>query len=755
MPLMLNEVAVERISALNDAEPSASVLNIVFASDAEYIPYTAVTLASIVKNYTGTLPIRVFLLLDEMLLPEEVERIESLNSIGKFELVQIVVDAAKFRNIKTSDGISIATYYRLLLHNILPTDVEKVLYLDSDLIIQSSLDELFTFPMKGHIFAGVEDTISKTYNKKFGIQTDGRHINAGVMLINMNIMRSIGFDDILSLYLSSNRYRLMLGDQQIIAELFHGAITYLPLKWNVHGSMFNPNWATSHAGVENTMEQKQAASAIQSPAIIHYTLKRKPWISLEHPKSATWFSYLSLTPYQSLIPKPVSDSKSPTKKVTPKTQPLRSKPKFSLSRFFKVIVPGVALSVIQIRKTRLAVMDLERRVAAVKRVAQPATVTSSKEPPQYTQLGTSIDLKQLLLSLSRNTAPTFNAKEVLEKLPEFSHIMSNVSKKDVDGGYAENIKTITRTPNISFFNDRIPDAVIVLSQRKDQAMFWECLEAAFLYNRPLYFAEVALFGAFASYFDPDATLDERRALGFMLDDMGYYFDARQPSRIERTLNSPEWSLSAAERKRAAELIERICAEGITKYNKYNDTPGSYVLEPGAVLVIDQKKGDASIEFAGATDATFERMLQTAVADNSGKPIYFKRHPDSIQRNMNSYRNRGVKEVKVLPDNVSIGSIIDQCEAIYTVSSQVGLEGLMRRKRVVTFGVPFYAGWGLTDDRSIVPRRDQARTIEDLFHVACIDHSVYVDTTTGNLIEIEQAIEKILDMRAASAARALS
>lgn len=753
MPLMLNEVAFERISALKDEEPDASILNIVFASDAKYIPYTTVTLASILKNYTGNRPVRVFLLLDETLPAEDLSHIKSLNSLAKFEVIQIVVDAAQFKNIRTSEGISIATYYRLLLHKLLPADVEKALYLDSDLIIKSSIDKLYEQPLKGYIFAGVEDTISKTYNKRFGIKEDGHHINAGVMLINLNIMRSIGFDDLLNLYLSSNRYRLVLGDQQIIAELFHDATKYLPLEWNVHGSMFKPNWASTHAGIENSMQQSEAASAIKSPAIIHFTLKRKPWISLEHPKAAIWFDYLELTPYRSSVPKPVNEAKAKSAPSAPKAKAVKPERKLTLRRLFSVILPGVALSFIRIRKTRLTVLDLERRLAAIKLPAQPSSGNTNKPPPQSAQIGTNIDLKQLLSSMARDAAPAFNAREAIERLPEFAQIMSNVNKNDMDGGYAENIKTITKTPNFSFFNDRIPDAVFLLSQRKDQAMFWECLQTAFLYNRPLYFTEVALFGAFASYFDADATLDEKRALGFMIDDLGYYFDARQPSRIEQTLNNPEWSLSASERKRATGLIERICAEGITKYNKYNDAPGSYELEPGAVLVIDQKKGDASIEFAGATDATFERMLQAAVADNHGKPIYFKRHPDSIQRNMNSYRNRGVKEIKVLPDDVSIGSIIDQCDTIYTVSSQVGFEGLMRKKKVVTFGLPFFAGWGLTDDRAPVPRRTQKRTIEDLFYVACINQSVYLDATTGHLIELEQAIDKVLQMRLDCAARA--
>ncbi len=107
---------------------------------------------------------------------------------------------------------------------------------------------------------------------------------------------------------------------------------------------------------------------------------------------------------------------------------------------------------------------------------------------------------------------------------------------------------------------------------------------------------------------------------------------------------------------------------------------------------------------------------------------------------------------MLPDEVSIGSIIDQCDKIYTVSSQVGFEGLLRNKQVVTFGAPFFSGWGLTDDRMPLARRTARRSIEEVFHAACIQQSIYVDAKLGKVVEIEQNIDNIIQMRADDAAR---
>ncbi|MHC2298136.1 glycosyltransferase [Rhizobium mongolense] len=743
MDLPLHDVSVERVRATGIDEPNSDLLNLVFASDQNYLPYTAVTLASILKNYQGNKPIHVYLLVDQKLDDQLVAKFTALKQIHAFEFHEIDVDASQFANIRTSAGISIATYYRLLMHNLLPKDVHKVLYLDSDLIILDSIDRLFDEKFDGAVFAGVEDSISTTYNMRFGIPADGRHINAGVMLVNVDAMRRIRFDGLVERYLAANRYRLMLGDQQIIAELFFDAIRYVPVKWNVHGSMFAPDWIESFVGSQNSMDASEAANAISSPSLIHYTLSRKPWMSLEHPKSEIWFEYLALTPYAAEITKPEpyivkSDSPEVKKPERKKMHPLR--------HFFVKYVPGTAISIARLRRTRLDVMKIDKRLTKIEK-APP----KSPPAPAAPTTGSAIELKTILVERARNLPDTFSAKETIESLPPNSLILSNVNRNDMDGGYAENIKTITKTGKFSFFNDRAPDAVFLLSQRIKQEMFWDCIRSAYLYDRPLYFVEVALFGGFSSYFDAEATLKERRALGFMIDDMGYYFDARQPSRIERTLNDPAFILTEAETKRARAAISRICAEGITKYNRYVDS-APYQLDPGAVLVIDQKKGDASIEFSGATDQTFADMLDAAVRDNPGKPVYFKRHPDSIYRNMNSYRDRARSAVTVLPDDVSIGAIIDQCESVYTVSSQVGFEALMRNKRVVTFGIPFFSGWGLTDDRMPISRRTMRRSIEEIFFVSCIKQSIYVDASSGALVEIEKAIDIILQMRADRAAR---
>ena len=723
-------------------ERSNAYLDVVFASDSNYIRYTVVTLASVLKNYSGSLKVRVFLLLDKKLSKEEKQAFDELLSLHNYELHQIEVDAAQFKGIKTTEGISIATYYRLLMHHLLPKDCERVVYLDSDLLVLKSLDNILDNADAQTLFCGVEDSISRDYNKRGGMRDGSPHVNAGVLLVNLKKMRSIPFDNIVSNYIEKNRYRIFLGDQQIIAEAFPEDISYLPVEWNVHGPMFNEGWAKLNCGIINNHSAAAIRDAVDNPAIIHYTLSRKPWMSLAHSRSLLWFEYLNLTAYRNEIalPKAEDTEARPVASDLATSAPSSQR---TIGRIIKKVIPGWLKSVSELRQTRLTVSRLEKDILAL--ASQPETAKNL--PPtagQFSGLPKTVILKQYLTSMARNCTDNFVAQDFVKACPSESTVLSNIERTNIDGGYAEFIKQVLRT-NIIGQKDGA-DLVFLLSQRLDQAAFWKCVETAYLKDLPILFGEVALFAGFASFFDADASLAERRVLGFMLDDMGYYFDCHQPSRIEHELNKSNFSLTAVERSEARKLIKKICMNGITKYNKYAYAKHNFKIQNDCVLIIDQKRGDASIEFAGANDESFKLMMEAAIVENPGKQIYFKRHPDSILRNWNSYRNRNIKEIKVLPDNVPIMDVLNRCHSVYTVSSQVGFEALMRKKKVVCFGTPFYAGWGLTDDRLPSPRRKRKRTIEDLFYQSCIKQSVYIDPDNGEVTSLASTIDTILKMR---------
>src|SRR3546814_18045988 len=106
-------------------------------------------------------------------------KIEELKRIRDFTLHNIVVDARQFENVRTTPGITLATYYRLVMHHMLPAHVQRIFYLDSDIVVRKCLSEIYDIDIDGYLFAGVEDSLSLHYNRKFGLLETAAHINAG------------------------------------------------------------------------------------------------------------------------------------------------------------------------------------------------------------------------------------------------------------------------------------------------------------------------------------------------------------------------------------------------------------------------------------------------------------------------------------------------------------------------------------------------------------------------------------------------
>ncbi|GAB4576910.1 MAG: hypothetical protein Tsb0019_03020 [Roseibium sp.] len=711
---------------------SSDRINVVFSSDKNFVPFFATTLLSLLENYSDPRDLHVYLLTDAEFSGADADKILSMRSVRDFSFHPVVVDASLFDNVRTSDGISVATYNRLFMHDLLPAEVKRVFYFDCDILIEKNIGAVYDLPMDDYLFRGVEDSISTQYKAKFGLPQASQHINAGVMLCNIDLMRKIGFSKTIEDYLAVNQYRIVLGDQQLINEAFTRLIGPLPVEWNVHGNMFRRGWVRKVAGKMNSMDKAEARAAIRSPAVIHYTLKRKPWTSDVHPRSDRWWEYNARSP----LPLPALSSR--------KDKPGRFAGLWPPSRIPSFCRKRAAALIKTLEFPYLFARDLIA-ILINRGIVRPLHFFGTVDRTRETLL--SSVLRELA---GRKGSQGFVAEEFVESLPVGTPVLCNARPVDLDGGFNENLKTILRTGRISRDNVTGGEVALILVHRPNLPEYWDCVNAAYYYDVPLVFVESNLFAAYSSYFDKSSTFSERKCLGFIFDDMGYYFDARQPSRIEATLNDPGFALNGPELDRAKKLIAAIREFRITKYNKYV-TPDvrSAGLEQDAVVVIDQKRDDASIAYARSDEASFDRMLRAALDENPGKTIYFKAHPDNIHRGQALDAVYLNARVKVLGDEVSAPDLLDAAGKVYVVSSQMGFEALLRGKTVITFGMPFYAGWGLTEDRCSIPRRTLRRSVEEIFHVVCIRQSVYMNPNTGERIPMEELFQVLLKMRARS------
>jgi capsular polysaccharide export protein len=247
-------------------------------------------------------------------------------------------------------------------------------------------------------------------------------------------------------------------------------------------------------------------------------------------------------------------------------------------------------------------------------------------------------------------------------------------------------------------------------------------------------------------------------LSIVLDDQGIYYDASQPSRLESLVANP---LGAAQLERGARLRSAWVDARVSKYNHAHDGLPDALLRQAAtdppVLVIDQTAGDASITGAGASATHFQWMLQAALDEHPGAPVWLKVHPDVIagrkQGHFADLTPGEAARVTLIAEAIHPPALLDVCRAVYVVSSQVGFEALLHGRPVRCFGLPFYAGWGLTADHLSAPARRRAANpgIAALTHAALIAYPRCLDPETGRLCEPERLLAHLALQRRQRAA----
>lgn len=231
-------------------------------------------------------------------------------------------------------------------------------------------------------------------------------------------------------------------------------------------------------------------------------------------------------------------------------------------------------------------------------------------------------------------------------------------------------------------------------------------------------------------------------LSLVVDRTGIYYDATTPSDLENLIiQGDRFSPSELARARHA-----MAALRQYRLSKYNSAPDREIWAPKGetkrILVVDQTFGDASIEFGMASPDSFTAMLEAAIAENPGAEVVVKTHPDVVAGKKRGYLTRQAQErgCRLIAEAVNPWSVLDGVDKVYVVTSQLGFEALMAGIPVRCFGMPFYAGWGLTEDELICPRRTVKRSLEEVFAAAYIAYPRYVDPFTNQLTSIERIIE---------------
>lgn len=277
---------------------SKNVIPVFFNTDDKYVVPTYIALFSLLYNYRGSADILACILTAGGLSQENVLLLNTLTD--RFKTVEIrIIDAShRYDNVEIKQKyISSASMYRLMIPRLADElfggQMDTCIYLDSDLVVEGDLSELFQIDIDGYYIGGVIDKISivndSAYRDMLGIPSLDRYLNSGVLLMNLKeINHCPGMRD--RLEEAGNREGFVYRDQDAINAVLYDGIKTLPLRYNV---MINIAFRRDPAFC-NRFGREQVAEARKAPFIVHYISSKKPWLYRTTVLGGRWWKYVRL-----------------------------------------------------------------------------------------------------------------------------------------------------------------------------------------------------------------------------------------------------------------------------------------------------------------------------------------------------------------------------------------------------------------------------------------------------------------------------
>jgi len=239
------------------------------------------------------------------------------------------------------------------------------------------------------------------------------------------------------------------------------------------------------------------------------------------------------------------------------------------------------------------------------------------------------------------------------------------------------------------------------------------------------------------------------AFSIVEDEKGMHYDAKKETTIENILNNYDFENDKKLLSLANDAINLIKKYKISKYNLSEmRLPENVKVKGKKVLIIAQTAGDNSLKYGRAYEFEPKDIILSALEENPGAKIYVKIHPDVLtgKRKSSIDVELAKKHCTVITENTNPIMLLEEFDKIYTQTSQMGFEAAFLGKEVVTFGMPFYAGWGITKDKLTEKRRKRKLTPLEVFAAAYILYSKYYNPYEKRECDIIETIETIYKKR---------
>lgn len=258
-----------------------SKIKIAFGVTKDWLNYTYVTMCSILSN-ANTFDSYFFYIMCDIQEDEFEQSFcsakDKLNSIHKFEYQYIKMNNSDFDGVIHDTRVGISASYRLKLASL--TNEDKIIYLDSDVVVLDNLSKLWNYNIEDYLLGAVEDKYSDMMKCHANLDYNDIYINSGVLLMNLKKFRKINLEE--TIFEKLREYNTY-SDQDVLNDVCRKQILYLPLKFNLMVIRDDPN--------SFPKRRDEFTEALKSPVIMHYVIK--PWF-LPVQYSEYWFKYANI-----------------------------------------------------------------------------------------------------------------------------------------------------------------------------------------------------------------------------------------------------------------------------------------------------------------------------------------------------------------------------------------------------------------------------------------------------------------------------
>jgi capsular polysaccharide export protein len=240
-------------------------------------------------------------------------------------------------------------------------------------------------------------------------------------------------------------------------------------------------------------------------------------------------------------------------------------------------------------------------------------------------------------------------------------------------------------------------------------------------------------------------------LSLCFDRASMYFDATAASDMEKIIQTYDFTADAALMARGAAGMARLVDSRLSKYNTAGAVDIAAYYGPKhrkRVLVVGQVEGDASIIKGCNRRIDNNDLVAIAARENPDAQIIYKPHPEVLHRTRPGQSDPDkVRSIALVLDrDLALSDAFETVDHVYTITSLAGFEALMRGIKVTCLGMPFYAGWGATDDRQPCDRRTARRSVVEIFTAAYLLYPKYFDPARRTEISFEEALDLLSQMK---------